>query len=422
MNEQERAELNKKLGELRELVGKNVEAAARIDAIAAAATARDAKLVTLEKAIEELRSGVEERQKAIEEMQKKMRQQNLSLDPVREKRRALEILGMQARALMCRAMGQEMPARFAPERQQIDDYNKARAVIEEGTGVGALFIPTMLEGNTLVDTLEASTNLLPLVDLMTGVPTKFDLITRTGRSTLQAKRTNSSTAATASDQAYSTMSIDSDEAYILFYVDNWWLELSPFQVGALVLRNLQDDFGRGLEDWIINADGTASYNSLTGLLSEATYVTSLPGGKTAFADVTASDFRAAKNANLARGKGPNARWLLHPDVLGYAEDQDRNGKVGIVTYAPDGTDRIWRTNVIQSEHMPGSSASGAGKAFAAVGDMASVIVAIAGNGMRLDQDKSVRFLQNQTAMRIMAHLCIKRKPVNTLRLLKSAAQ
>jgi hypothetical protein len=79
--------------------------------------------------------------------------------------------------------------------------------------------------------------------------------------------------------------------------------MSAVRLGELSLRLLRDAVIDGLSYGILYADGTSSYNSMTGLLQEATaaYVSALPTGKTGFADLTKMDLSKAKAKAEAAG-------------------------------------------------------------------------------------------------------------------------
>jgi HK97 family phage major capsid protein len=412
-------EIKKALEALRAECGKNVEALARLDKIETAANEQRTANTTLRSEIESIKTVVEAQKKAFEDAVRSMRVQAAQTDPLREKRAAVEMLGMIGRQLLARHLGMPISARFQPEVKRVEEYMVQRATLAEGTGSGSYFIPTILE-QEILDTLEEVSEILPLVDFKPGMPTKATIPTFTTRPTLQPKRAGTDTQMTASDPAFSYMSVDTEEAYIFFPVDNWLLELSPFALGSFLLPMLRDAYLDGLTKWVVLADGTATYNSLTGILNEATYVTNMPAGKTAFGDLTKANLTSIKAACLKRGRAKGV-WLLSEEVLGLIEDIDRQGKTPLITYAQDGSPRIMQRPVVVDESMYDLADSAASKTVLAFGDLAAILVVMAGNGLQIATSTEFYFNRNQTCFRALGHIDIKRKPVNTLRVLKTAA-
>jgi HK97 family phage major capsid protein len=155
-------------------------------------------------------------------------------------------------------------------------------------------------------------------------------------------------------------------------------------------------------------------------VNEATYVTSMPSGKTAFSDLAKTDLTAIKKATLKRGRARGV-WLMALDVLGIVEDMDRTGKVPVVTYAQDGTPRILQNPVVTDEDMLDLADSAAAKTVLAFGDLKAELVAMAGAGLRIATSTEFYFNRNQTCFRGTAHVQVVRKPANIMRVLKTAA-
>jgi HK97 family phage major capsid protein len=174
--------------------------------------------------------------------------------------------------------------------------------------------------------------------------------------------------------------------------------------------------------WLLRADGTATYNAITGMLNETTaaYVYSLPAGKTGFADLSAADLNKIKAKAYKRGRGPSARWIMDLEIQGVIEDLDRNGKVPVMTFGQNGSPKIKQNEVVIEEYMPGLDESAASTGFLGYGDPATFIVAMVG-GMQIASDSSYLFGKNQTAFRATTIVDIKRKPVPTFILAKTAA-
>lgn len=419
MTEMER--LLESIKELREKAGKAIELSARLDGIAAAATQHDADVKALRESLAKVEEAMTKRESTITDLQREMRVATIGADPIRERAQAISMFGMMMRQSMVAVVG-PAPERFKGEIELVQKYIEQRATLSETTAMGGYMIPTMLM-NEIVDTLEQVSDILPRTDFLTGMPTKGAMPTLISRPSLQPKRATTDTAMAQTDFGFGQMDYDTEECYIYFSVDNNLIELSPFALGTLLLPLTRDAFIDGLANWLINADGSASYNSITGILAEATadYISTLPAGKTAFSDLTIADLRKLKNGNLKRGRGPTAAWLMSEDSLGQVEDMDRTGKKEVLTDDAQGNPLLWRRAVITEEGMPDEADSAANKAFVGFGDLRTFMVVLAGSGIAVETSKDYLFRTNQTAFRAKAHLDIVRKPVKTWRVLKTAA-
>jgi len=406
-------EIRTALDELRAELGRNAEASARLDTIEQAAEERQNTIIELRTAVDEVRAAHEEREQQLEDMRQQMRTERLVLDPRAARREALTMLGMLGREMLADELRVPAPTRFAEEADRVREY---RATLAETTGTG---IPTILSSEIL-DTLEEVSDILQHVDLQVGVPTKGSVTTWTGRPTLQAKRASTDTDMTESDPTLGSYTWDTEETYFFFPVDNWLLELSPLQLGTRIFEKMRDWYLSGLVNWFINADGTASYNSDTGLLNDTQNVYTLPAGKTAFGDVTKAHLTAGKAEVLKRGRA-RGRWLMHLTVLGVLEDLNRTGKSPVVTHDNNGNARVMWQGVSVEEDMPDLDASEVDTAFMGYGDMGAWLVAIAGNGIQIATSKEYFFKRNQTCFRAMGHIDVVRKPINTWALFKTAA-
>lgn len=412
-------EIKKALDELREQLGKNAEGLARLDAIETAATAREASVTAIRTELDAVKAAHEEREKALTDMQQKLRVQREAADPAQERQRAVEMFGMQMRQLFCEHRRLELPTRFRGERDRVSEYLKQRATVEESTGAGTYFIPTILEAD-IVDTLEEVSDVLGRVDFAMGMPTKGTIPTLTTRPSLQPKRASSDTAMTQTDFGFSQMTWDTEECYLFFPVDNWVLELSPFGLGQRLIPLTREAFLDGLAKWVMLADGTSSYNSDTGIFNEATYVTAMASGHKAFGDLSNGDLIKLMAATLKRGRA-RGTWTMSLHVLGVMEEMNRTGKVPIITYGQGDEIYCKRRPVVIEESAPDEGDDAADTAMLGFGDLGAWFVVLAGSGIQMATSTEYLFGKNQTCYRATAHIDVVRKPVNTFRLLKTAA-
>jgi HK97 family phage major capsid protein len=265
--------------------------------------------------------------------------------------------------------------------------------------------------------LEEVSQLLSVVDFQSGVPTKGSYVTLTGRPTLQPKRASTDTSLTQSDPAFGTFDWDTEEAGFSFPVDNLMFELSPIDLGSRLVPLCRDAFIQGLCDWLINADGTATYNSVSGILADTVNVVRMAGGS--FGDLSNDDLRKVQRAVLTRARARGV-FLTGPYALDVLEGIDRSGKVPVLRESGDGYTIMGKTHV-EDEGMPDETDSGADKAFLGFGDPKTWAVVLAAKGLNIAFDASVGFRNNVTWYRALGHVDIVRKPGNTWALLKTKA-
>jgi len=362
-----------------------------------------------------------EREQVIVELQRRNRQR-IDEDPVASHREAVIMLGMIGRRIMCAYKRTELPTEFREESKRLDDYlsrRAERATLDIQTTSGGYFMPTVLQLD-MIDQLEQISELIAGTDFVTGMPTKGTIPVLTGRPTLQPKRASSDTDMTQSDFAFSEMDFATNEAYIFFPVDNWLMQLSPFALGSFLLPRTRDAYLQGMADWLLNADGTSSYNSVTGILNESTaaYITTM-GGAT-FADLSNADLRKAMRNCLKRGR-VNGSFIGSGYVIDVLDEIDRSGKTPILRELAGGGFSVKGKPFVEEEGMPDEADSAADTAFLAFGDLKTYSVIMAGQGIEMAMSSEVLFKRNQTAIRAMAQFHMERKPVNTFQLVKTKA-
>lgn len=418
MNEQEKKELQAALEAIRAAVNaKNVEALERLDKIEAKMTDADASAKDLRGQIDLVRQADDERTKTIEKLQREARLARAADGGPQSREQAMAVFGAQCRQLLCRHIGSEIPSAFKGEAELIRSHQELmRTTLNADAAGGSYLVPQVTEAQ-VIEGIEEVSELLSLVDFIPGLPAAGKIImpVLTGRPTLQVKRATIDTDMTASDPTFGQLELEPDEAYIFFPVDNRLMQMSAVALGTLLTSLLRDSAIQGMVNWLLNGDGTSSYNEVVGILnSAADYTVTMPSGKILFNAVTAADARKAKQATLKRGRGPRGRWLMAEDVLGVFEDLDRTGKTKVVDFRDDGTATLMRNPVIFDEGMPDlSTATQNDVIFAAFGDLATYVVGLVG-GIQTAVSTEYLFGRNQTAMRAVLNLAIKRKPVKTL--------
>ena len=417
-------EIKKALEALRAELGKNADVVARIDGIEVAAKNGTSTVTALRAEMDTLKAAVVTRENEIKELQQKARVIAVAQDPITQRHEAMSMFGRICRAELCRARNEPVPAVFAEEAQVVRAYREEvakRATLTPMAATGSYLVPTVTM-TALIDTLEEVSAMLGLVDFIPGLPVggTINIPTLLTRPAMQPKRAGTDTAMTQSDPTFGQLSLSPNESYIFFPIDNKFMQMSPFDLGNICMNALRDGMADKLAYWLLRADGTATYNSITGLLNETTgdYIYDLPAGKMAFSDLSALDLNKIMAKCLKRGRARGV-WLMSLDIQGQIEEIDRAGKVPLITYAQDGTPRLKQREIIIEEYMPDLSESAKSTAFLGFGDPKTIIMGQCG-AMEFASDTSYLFGKNQTAFRATALFDIKRKPVATFAIAKTA--
>lgn len=402
----------------REEMAKNATGLAKLDELETAAQKRDADLIEVRQAIDEVREAAKESADELKRVREQAQRRAAEVDPVKNRRDGLRILGMMGRELLARHIGTELPQQFRGEVETLSNYREQRATIQAGATGGSYLVPTVTEREVL-DTLEEVSELLNEVDFVTGLPGPMNVPTLTGRPTLQSARASVDTAMTQSDPTFGQLQFQPEEAYIYFPADNRLLQMEAVALGALLQRLLVESAIVGLADWVINADGTSSYNDITGILNESTagYIQAMASG-TSSANATAADYQAVYAKCLKRGR-MRGKWLLSQTQLFQAGGIDRTGKTPLVTYTPAGQPLLLGRPVVIEEGLPDTETT-ASTGFGAFGDLSTYWVGLVG-GMQLGTSTEYLFGKNQTAFRNVLNVDILRKPLASLILATTAA-
>lgn len=413
-------EMLKKLELLREELGKNTTAVAKVDALERTLLERSASIVKIEAQLEAIKAESAAREKQIETLRREARVVGIERDGVRTPDHGLRVMGMMAREALAQHERCELPVDFKHEVQLLREYRER--TLDSGATTGSYLVPAITNAE-LLDAVEEVSDILSRVDLVSGLPgaSTFYWPVLTARSALKPARATVDTAATASAPTFDQLSVSPNEAYVYFPVTNRLLQMSAVDLGRICQQNLRDAMIQGIADWVISGDGTSTYNSFTGILAQsaAAYVSTLPAGKTAFGDLTVSDLRKAKQKLLKRGRARGVA-LMSLEVLGVIEDLDRQGKTQIVTYDNAGNARVMMMPVVLDEGMPTLDDSAVSKGFIALGDLQTMLVAIVGQ-IEFAVSSEVLFDKLQTAFRAVINMGIARKPAATLVTLKTPA-
>ncbi len=359
-----------------------MDLAARLDVIEGARATEADEVKKLRTELDDIKKTSQEREATIVEIQRRNRLR-IEADPAQQRKEALEMLGEMGR----RALAHELRDGCAEDvcRAAEAAGRVSEAAAPSGRRCRWPRAPPFPADHTsrmeIFNTLEEVSPLLGEVDFQSGWPAKGTFVSLTGRPTLQPKRASSDTDMTQSDASFSEFSWSTDEGYIFFPVDNWLLELSPLAFGTLLLQVSRDAFLQGLTDWLINGDGTSTYNSITGILNDTVNIVRLAG--TGFASLTNANLRALMRAVLLRARRMGV-FLSGPYLIDLLEEIDRTGKVPILREQGDGSYRIKSHRHVEDEGMPDETAAPPIRRSSASAVSRPWSVILAGEGMRID--------------------------------------
>lgn len=135
-------------------------------------------------------------------------------------------------------------------------------------------------------------------------------------------------------------------------------------------------------------DGTATYGSITGILNlAAANVVTMEATSVDFDDLALEHFVQTRDA-LTLKRRMRARWFMHPDILGIAEQLKASDGTPLVRQAYDDSapTRIYGYPVELTEEMPSSGDTAVSTKFIAFGDPSRMFFG-QGRGFSIEQSR-----------------------------------
>jgi HK97 family phage major capsid protein len=152
-----------------------------------------------------------------------------------------------------------------------------------------------------------------------------------------------------------------------------WTFEADLEIGVQILNDITTEIGeafaRAEDDAAFNADGSATYNSVTGIFNLAgTGTRTLTAGSTGFTDITPDDLVLARN-EIPASLRKRGVYVFHPDMEAhFLTKKDGNGAYIFDYVEKDGVSTIKGRPVYYSEMLPDLSASAAATAFGIFAD------------------------------------------------------
>lgn len=162
------------------------------------------------------------------------------------------------------------------------------------------------------------------------------------------------------------------------------LELAT-QILSDVNREIGESFAKAEDDAGLNGDGTATYNSITGILNNANVgELTLAGGSTSFADITPDNLVLARN-EVPSSLRKSGVYVFHPDLEAiFLTKQDGQGAYIFDYQVVNGVPTLKGRPVYYTESLPGLDADAVSTSFGVYGDFRYWIMAL-GAGMSAEE-------------------------------------
>lgn len=162
------------------------------------------------------------------------------------------------------------------------------------------------------------------------------------------------------------------------------LELAT-QILSDVNREIAESFAKAEDDAGLNGDGTATYNSITGVLNNANVgQLTLASGNTSFADITPDNLVLARN-EVPSSLRKSGVYVFHPDMEAiFLTKKDGQGAYIFDYQVVDGVPTLKGRPVFYTESLPGLDQDAVSTDFGVYGDFRYWIMAL-GAGMSAEQ-------------------------------------
>lgn len=200
-------------------------------------------------------------------------------------------------------------------------------------------------------------------------------------------------------------------------------EQSIVNMGQFLARYGAIEFARAEDTWGLLADGTATYEGVTGvtkICADNSKIRTLGNGKTSPSDATLADFRAMRRGvnSTARKRG---KYYLNHTWETRLRDFNTEADPNIFMYRPDGSATLDGHEIVWVEVMQEYTEDAAAGAFLAIfGDLQWWWFGERG-APRVDQSEHVAFLNDQLAVRFMEEIDFDYQSLEAAFVLKSAA-
>lgn len=418
----ETKEILEQLKTVRADIGKeNAELGQRIDKITAEVAKTGETNAALRKELDAVKTRADEIEKSVADHRKSARLEAFRRQGIKDDGHARHVVGILIRDQFCHDVPKfaDVIRRSAGE---LDDVKQFRAtMLESGAATGSNVVPTGLLLD-LVDTLEASQDIVADAEIRVNLPGNVDIPTIVSRPTFNHKRASKANALNKVAPGFGKISLRPEEGTIIFDIDNQLMAMSPMDLGTIFVRLMNEAQAGAYSYDIVKGDGTDTFNGITGFMNvtDVEDLFTLPAGKVAFQDIAYQDFWSIVAKVLARAAA-RGRWYMSRDILGIvAAIQTTNKQVPLLRFE-GGMRSLLERPIRLGEDFPLATASAPSTPFMAFGDLSSYVVGVMGTPS-ISFSEHARHEYNQTQARLVSYFDIQRKHLKGMCAVKTAQQ
>lgn len=243
---------------------------------------------------------------------------------------------------------------------------KASTLIEGTDSLGGYMVPDELE-NSLIQYIEGASVLMPHCRKITMKSDTKNIPVLDSSVSTSFHAENSAIAETNPTFTNAQLKTYRQDGYST--VSNELLDDSDVGVIDMLLSQFTEQMGQGLDDAILNGDGTEGSAAHSGIFTAAVGYSSVFGsGSTSFADIIISDLVSLyhKVPSYARDKGI---FVMHSDIAKYLQlEKDDQGAYRWNPYANTDMSIHGKYPIVESIKAPGDAGDGVSTAFVAFGN------------------------------------------------------
>jgi HK97 family phage major capsid protein len=356
------------------------------------------QLKTLEQAISGIRVDVDHIRRA------RLNENNEIRTPGKMSRRGAELLGAAMLGHVAkRGMLGEVIGDAARREAQIKD---ARDIVQRWTGQTASEFPLPTPYSGEIDALIADYGVVRRVMTPWPLSGGTDKPPRHKTGMSFAKITIN-TAFGELNPAFEFASLESHKVGGVVITPRELFEQSIVDIGMYLGLLAAKEFGRVEDYWGLRANGSATYESIEGVVDIAydnAYYVQMSTGNTAPADVTAANLRAVK-AKVSSAAYPRASWFINPTFQAYLPELNTQANQYVYRELGDGSVRLLGHPVVWTDVMPAYSEDASVSTHIAIfGDLSWWWFGKRPSGPRIDTSDQVLFTADQIATRFIEEL------------------
>lgn len=299
-------------------------------------------------------------------------------------------------------------------RKDLVELYRAKGLSEGITSAGGYLVPeeylrTLIEvGAEATFALQRAT-IIPMSGDTLKVPKELNKA--------QVYWTDEGAVISQGDPSFGQVQLNAKKLAGLTEVTNELLSDSAVDIVSILTRQWGNAIAEEIDNQVLNGTGSP----FSGVFSEAANVVQMGAGKTGFEDITADDL-ADMDSLIPSRYGNNLLYVLHRTVFNIVRKlKDSNGNYIVQTPVGNQPGTIWGNAYFKSDVAPALSASGANKAFVALGNFKYLYIGRRKGVGTIDVDKYGKFDTDMTRFRVTSRWAIAVAMPEAFAVLKTAA-